>query len=251
MTDRPPEPDASLLDDLVAANHVLYAKGIVDGLGHVSVRHDKDPSMYLLAAERAPALVTEGRPRDLRSRQQRADAQGAPRLYRALHSRRDLQGAAGRDVGDPLSHAVAGDVLRLPGAAAAALSHERLSRSRRRPLRGPRSLRHDRHAGVVAGHGTRTRQVARRPRRRADARPRRDHGRRLDQAHGVPRDLHRAQRDHADGRDAPRRRDLSVGRGSRQDHGDQRPRRRSLMGVVEGRGGRRNRNVQTSSGLST
>jgi HCOMODA/2-hydroxy-3-carboxy-muconic semialdehyde decarboxylase len=59
MTDRPPQPDASLLDDLVAANHVLYAKGIVDGLGHISVRHDKDPSMYLLAAERAPALVAK------------------------------------------------------------------------------------------------------------------------------------------------------------------------------------------------
>ena len=31
MTDRPPEPDASLLNDLVATNRVLYAKGIVDG----------------------------------------------------------------------------------------------------------------------------------------------------------------------------------------------------------------------------
>lgn len=59
MTDRPPQPDASLLDDLVVANRVLYAKGIVDGLGHVSARHDKDPSMYVLAAERAPALVTK------------------------------------------------------------------------------------------------------------------------------------------------------------------------------------------------
>ncbi|MCW5692703.1 MAG: class II aldolase/adducin family protein [Pseudolabrys sp.] len=58
MTARPPAPNAALLDDLVAANRVLYAKGIVDGLGHVSARHDKDPSMYVLAAERAPALVT-------------------------------------------------------------------------------------------------------------------------------------------------------------------------------------------------
>ncbi len=59
MTARPPQPDASLLGDLVVANRVLYAKGIVDGLGHVSARHDKDPSMYVLAAERAPALVTK------------------------------------------------------------------------------------------------------------------------------------------------------------------------------------------------
>ena len=51
------EPDATLLDDLVVANRILYKKNIVDGLGHVSVRHDKDPAMYLLAAECAPGLV--------------------------------------------------------------------------------------------------------------------------------------------------------------------------------------------------
>jgi ribulose-5-phosphate 4-epimerase/fuculose-1-phosphate aldolase len=52
-----PQPDQALLDDLVAANRILYAKNIVDGLGHISVRHDKDPNLYLLAAERAPGLV--------------------------------------------------------------------------------------------------------------------------------------------------------------------------------------------------
>ena len=51
-------PSPSLLDDLVAANRILYAQKIVDGLGHVSVRHDKNPDMYVLAAERAPGLVT-------------------------------------------------------------------------------------------------------------------------------------------------------------------------------------------------
>jgi ribulose-5-phosphate 4-epimerase/fuculose-1-phosphate aldolase len=51
-------PSPALLDDLVAANRILYAQKIVDGLGHVSVRHDKNPQMYVLAAERAPGLVT-------------------------------------------------------------------------------------------------------------------------------------------------------------------------------------------------
>ena len=41
----------------MAANRILYAKNIVDGLGHISVRHDKDPNLYILAAERAPGLV--------------------------------------------------------------------------------------------------------------------------------------------------------------------------------------------------
>jgi ribulose-5-phosphate 4-epimerase/fuculose-1-phosphate aldolase len=48
---------AALLDDLVAANHILYDQGVVDGFGHVSVRHDKDPNRYLLARSMAPALV--------------------------------------------------------------------------------------------------------------------------------------------------------------------------------------------------
>jgi ribulose-5-phosphate 4-epimerase/fuculose-1-phosphate aldolase len=57
MTQSIPQPDQALLDDLVAANRILYSKNIVDGLGHVSVRHDKDPNKYVLAAERAPGLV--------------------------------------------------------------------------------------------------------------------------------------------------------------------------------------------------
>ena len=50
--------DPKLLDDLVAANRILSDQGVVDGFGHVSVRHDKDPNRYLLARSMAPALVT-------------------------------------------------------------------------------------------------------------------------------------------------------------------------------------------------
>ena len=50
--------DAALIDDLVAANRILYDQGVVDGFGHVSARHDKDPSRYLLSRSMAPALVT-------------------------------------------------------------------------------------------------------------------------------------------------------------------------------------------------
>ncbi|HEY4173801.1 MAG TPA: class II aldolase/adducin family protein [Rhodopila sp.] len=50
--------NTSLLDDLVTANHILYDQGVVDGFGHVSVRHDKDPNRYLLARSMAPVLVT-------------------------------------------------------------------------------------------------------------------------------------------------------------------------------------------------
>jgi ribulose-5-phosphate 4-epimerase/fuculose-1-phosphate aldolase len=57
MAPSPPPVDQALLDDLVAANHILYTKNIVDGLGHISARHDKDPNLYVLAAEKAPGLV--------------------------------------------------------------------------------------------------------------------------------------------------------------------------------------------------
>jgi HCOMODA/2-hydroxy-3-carboxy-muconic semialdehyde decarboxylase len=47
-----------LVDDLVAANRILFHEGVVDGFGHVSVRHDKDPGRFLLSRNMAPALVT-------------------------------------------------------------------------------------------------------------------------------------------------------------------------------------------------
>jgi ribulose-5-phosphate 4-epimerase/fuculose-1-phosphate aldolase len=50
--------DPALLDDIVAANRILYDQGVVDGFGHVSARHDKDPTRYLLSRSMAPALVT-------------------------------------------------------------------------------------------------------------------------------------------------------------------------------------------------
>jgi ribulose-5-phosphate 4-epimerase/fuculose-1-phosphate aldolase len=53
-----PQPDPVLVEDLVAANRILYDQGVVDGFGHVSVRHDKDPKRFLLARSMAPGLVT-------------------------------------------------------------------------------------------------------------------------------------------------------------------------------------------------
>ena len=51
---------AALIDDLVAANRILADQGILDGYGHVSVRHDRMPDRYLLARSLAPELVTAG-----------------------------------------------------------------------------------------------------------------------------------------------------------------------------------------------
>ena len=49
--------DPSLVADLVAANHILVDEGVLDAFGHVSVRHDQDPSRFLLARNMAPGQV--------------------------------------------------------------------------------------------------------------------------------------------------------------------------------------------------
>jgi len=53
----PPSASAELVQDLVDANHILHHQGIVDAFGHVSARHDADPSRFLLARNMAPARV--------------------------------------------------------------------------------------------------------------------------------------------------------------------------------------------------
>ena len=50
--------DPILIEDLVAANRILAMEGILDGWGHVSVRHPKNPSRYLLSRNLAAELVT-------------------------------------------------------------------------------------------------------------------------------------------------------------------------------------------------
>jgi ribulose-5-phosphate 4-epimerase/fuculose-1-phosphate aldolase len=52
----PAEP--ALVDDLVAANRILVDQGVLDGYGHVSARHDRDPSRFLMSRSLAPELVT-------------------------------------------------------------------------------------------------------------------------------------------------------------------------------------------------
>jgi ribulose-5-phosphate 4-epimerase/fuculose-1-phosphate aldolase len=48
----------ALIDDLVAANRILYRQGVVDGFGHVSVRHPARPDRFLISAAKAPGRVT-------------------------------------------------------------------------------------------------------------------------------------------------------------------------------------------------
>jgi ribulose-5-phosphate 4-epimerase/fuculose-1-phosphate aldolase len=49
--------NASVIADLAAASRILAAHGVVDGFGHVSLRHPESPGRYLMARSVAPALV--------------------------------------------------------------------------------------------------------------------------------------------------------------------------------------------------
>jgi len=46
--------------DVVIANRILAHEGVVDAYGHVSVRHPRDPTRYLLSRSLAPGLVESG-----------------------------------------------------------------------------------------------------------------------------------------------------------------------------------------------
>jgi ribulose-5-phosphate 4-epimerase/fuculose-1-phosphate aldolase len=47
-----------VLADLAAAARILAEQGVVDGFGHVSLRHPSEPGRYFMSKSIAPALVT-------------------------------------------------------------------------------------------------------------------------------------------------------------------------------------------------
>jgi ribulose-5-phosphate 4-epimerase/fuculose-1-phosphate aldolase len=79
--------DRALIADLVVANHILTDQSVLDGFGHVSVRHPGNPNRFLMSRSLAPALVEaediveydlDGNPVDARGR--------ASFLERFIHS---------------------------------------------------------------------------------------------------------------------------------------------------------------------
>jgi ribulose-5-phosphate 4-epimerase/fuculose-1-phosphate aldolase len=85
-------PDPRLIEDLVAANHILASEGVVDAYGHVSARHDRNPGRFLLARDLAPALVSaadileydlDSNPVDARGRSQYRERFIHGAIYRA------------------------------------------------------------------------------------------------------------------------------------------------------------------------
>jgi HCOMODA/2-hydroxy-3-carboxy-muconic semialdehyde decarboxylase len=81
-----------LIDDLVVANHILYNEGVVDGFGHISVRHPQRQERFLLSRSVAPAVVThddvmehdlDGEPVDAKGRRAYLERFIHSEIYRA------------------------------------------------------------------------------------------------------------------------------------------------------------------------
>lgn len=49
--------EGHLIEDLAAASRILAAQGVVDGFGHVSLRHPGNPQRFLMSRAIAPALA--------------------------------------------------------------------------------------------------------------------------------------------------------------------------------------------------
>ena len=83
------------ISDLVAANRILANEGVLDGFGHVSIRHPGKADTYFMSRSIAPALVTAADviEHDLENNAVHAEGPRPEALLRALDSRRSLQGA--------------------------------------------------------------------------------------------------------------------------------------------------------------
>lgn len=76
-----------LIGDLVAGNHILATENVLDGYGHISVRHPANKNHFLLSRSLAPESVTAGDIMEHDLDGAPVDAKGrAPYKERFIHS---------------------------------------------------------------------------------------------------------------------------------------------------------------------
>jgi len=120
---RPARPDATLIEDLVVANRVLADLGVLDGFGHVSVRHDKDANRYLDVAQHGAGAGKADDVLEYDLESTAVDAKGRALFSSGSFTARSTRRARGQ--GDrPQPFAVGHPLRRVADQAAADLSHE-------------------------------------------------------------------------------------------------------------------------------
>lgn len=75
------------LSDLMIANRILAREGVLDGFGHLSIRHPGNPERFYLARSRSPELVTRDDLIEFSLASEPLDARG-----RALYAERYIHG---------------------------------------------------------------------------------------------------------------------------------------------------------------
>ena len=93
------EPLQRAILDLVIGNRILAYLGVFDEYGHVSVRHPRDPSLFLLARDCPGAFVEPGDIQPFTLDGNLAVEDNRRALRGTLRACRDLCGAAGRQIG--------------------------------------------------------------------------------------------------------------------------------------------------------
>lgn len=76
------------LADLVRANRILAHEGVMDGFGHVSIRHPENPQRYVLSRSLSPELVTREDLMEFALDDSPVDARG-----RSMYAERSIHGA--------------------------------------------------------------------------------------------------------------------------------------------------------------
>ena len=76
--------------ELSLANRIIAHEGVLDGFGHVSMRHPSDPDRYLLARSRSPELIEPADIFEFTLELRAGVGIGRDALRRARHSRLHL-----------------------------------------------------------------------------------------------------------------------------------------------------------------
>ena len=84
------------LEDLVIANRILAREGVVDGFGHISMRHPRARGPVFHVAVPQPRACRLGRHHGIRSRLQSDRSARTHHVRRTPNSWRDLSAPAGR-----------------------------------------------------------------------------------------------------------------------------------------------------------
>jgi hypothetical protein len=187
-------PDPKLVEDLVAAGRILADHGLLDGWGHVSVRHNRDPNRFLMSRGLSADLVTEKDILEFDLDSRPVDTHGLP--MSALFTERYIHGEI---------YKMRPDVVAVVHTHAASLIPFGVTKVPLKPIvpplglhqfrhsgfRNPRPRRDDRHAHPQSDTWARSCGSGRQSSGRVDAGARRGHHRAIAAARRRPHNISR------------------------------------------------------------